>query len=379
MKSDLSTIAIHGGDPHPRIEGAVTLPVFQSATYEFENVENYYDIKYARLNNSPNHIALNKKIAHLEGGEAGLVLGSGMAAIATTALGLLSKGDHVLAQSTVYGGTWTLFNHDLPRFGITCEFAEPKDFAKLVRPETKMIYIESISNPLLEVPDFAAVTALARKNKILTVIDNTFATPVNFRPLQHGIDIAVHSATKYLNGHSDVVAGAVIASKANIEKINRMAVYLGGTLDPHACSMLDRGIKTLPVRVERQNQSAMQIASHLSLHSKIKRVFYPGLETHPNHGLAKELFAGFGGMVSFELRNENATGQFIESLKIAVHAPSLGGVESLVIQPARSSHASMAKQDRLNRGINDGLIRFSVGLESAQNLIEDLDQALAAT
>lgn len=360
---DISTDAIHGGDPHPRVEGAVTLPIFQSATYEFGDHDDYYDIKYARLNNSPNHIALNKKLALLEGGEAALVLGSGMAAIATTALGLLSKGDHILAQSTVYGGTWSLFKNDLPRFGITCDFVDPKNFADHIRGETKMIYVESISNPLMEVPDFKAITTLARQNRLLTVIDNTFATPVNFRPIEHGFDLSLHSATKYLNGHSDVVAGCVVGRKDLIAKINHMAVYLGGTLDPHACFMLDRGLKTLQVRVEKHNQSARKIAEHLRAHAKVKQVYYPG----------------YGGMLSFELNNGGATEQFIGALKIAVHAPSLGGVESLVIQPSRSSHASLTQAERNSRGITDGLIRFSVGLESVADLIGDLDRALAET
>jgi cystathionine beta-lyase/cystathionine gamma-synthase len=375
MKNDLSTTAVHGGEPHPRIEGAVTLPVFQSSTYEFEDNTSYYDIKYSRLNNSPNHLAVNQKIALLESAEAGLVLGSGMAAISSTALGLLSKGDHIVAQTTLYGASQALFQHHLPRFGITCDFAEPSQFAKLIRPETKIIYVESISNPLMEVPDFAAVTALAKKHGLLAVIDNTFASPVNFRPLKHGFDLSLHSATKYLNGHSDVVAGAVAGSKVLIDKINKMAAYLGGTLDPHACSLLQRGMKTLTVRVDRQNKTAFQLAAHLQQHPKVKSVFYPGLESHRSFANAAKYLSGFGGMMSFELRDAAATNRFMKALKIPILAPSLGGVESLVIQPALSSHGSLTAQERSERGISDALIRLSVGLENLDDLIKDLDQA----
>ncbi len=380
---DISTTAIHGGEAEPRIEGSVTMPVFQSATYEFrggaanDSEANYIDIKYSRLNNTPNHLVLNKKLALLEQGEAGLVLGSGMAAVSTTALALLSNGDHVVAQKTLYGATMSFFKKDLARFGISCDFADEGDLEKHIGNNTKMIYAESISNPLMEVPDFGAVTALAKKHGLISVIDNTFATPVNFRPLSVGFDLTLHSATKYLNGHSDVIAGCVVGSKKLIDKINNMAVHLGGTLDPHACSLLHRGLKTLSVRVERQNQSAIKIAEHLSRHAKIKAVKYPGLESHASFKNAKKYFYGFGGMMSFDLKNPGAVGKFISTLKLPIHAPSLGGVESLVIQPARSSHASLTPGERQKSGIGDGLIRLSIGLEHTDDLIQDLDQALA--
>jgi len=373
---DISTTAVHGGE-HPRVDGAVTMPVFQSATYEFAEGTSYYDIRYSRINNCPNHMALNKKLALLELGEQALVLGSGMAAISTTALALLSKGDHIVAQKTLYGASMALFSKELPRWGITCDFADPKDFAGVIRPNTKMMYMESITNPLMEVADFAAATALAKKHNLISVIDNTFATPVNFRPLNAGFDLSLHSATKYLNGHSDVVAGCVIGSKELMAHIVRMAVYLGGTLDPHACSLLQRGIKTIALRVERQNKTALQIANHLSRHGRIAAVNYPGLEGHSSFSNAKKYFSGFGGMISFELKDAGQVDRFLKKLKLPIHAPSLGGVESLVILPARSSHAGLSADERKNSGIGEGLIRLSVGLEDVQELIGDLDQALA--
>lgn len=373
---DLSTVAIHGGE-HRRIEGAVTLPIFQSSTYEFQGHESYYDIKYARLNNSPNHLALHEKLALLEGGEAALVLGSGMAAISTAVMALLENGDHIVAHKTLYGASMALFGSELKRFGITCDFGDTHELPTLIRPNTKMIYVESITNPLMEVIDFAAVTELARKHRLLAMIDNTFATPVNFRPLEHGFDVVVHSATKYLNGHSDVVAGCVVGSASLVKKIHHMAVYLGGTLDPHACSLLLRGIKTLVVRVEKQNQSALKLARFLRDQSQVARVHYPGLETHATFQAAQKYFHGAGGMISFELRDAAKVDAFMRRLKVIVQAPSLGGVESLVVLPAKTSHAGLTREQRLKCGVSDGLIRFSVGLEEVSELIRDLEQALA--
>lgn len=375
---DLSTIAVHGGDIEPRIEGAVNLPIFQTANYEYQDVEDYRDIRYARLNNSPNHLALHGKLAELEGGEAALALGSGMAAISSVAFGLLRSGDHIVAQKTLYGGTYSLFTKELGRFGIACDLAESEaDFERLVKPATKMIYVESMSNPLLEIPDFELILKIAKKHSLFSVIDATFTTPVNFRPLTLGFDVALHSATKYLNGHSDVVAGAVIGRKSLVEQINAMAIHLGGMLDPHAAFLLHRGLKTLPLRVERQNRSALQVAQYLSQHKAVEKVNYPGLESHATFSRAKKFFTGFGGMMSFDLKHENGVDRFLKSLKLPILAPSLGGVESLVILPSRTSHMVLGPEGRKKTGIGEALVRFSVGLENPEDLIADLDQALA--
>ncbi len=373
---DISTLAVHAGEISPRIEGAISMPVFQSANFEFHDEGDYANIKYARLNNTPNHLALHAKLAALENGEDALVLASGMAAISTTLLALLSKGDRILTQKTLYGGTFSLLAQELARFGIEADVAADENWEAKIRPETRMIYAETISNPLMEVPDFQKVLATARKHKLISVIDNTFASPVNFKPIDLGFDLSLHSATKYLNGHSDLIAGCVIGSKARIKTISHTAAHLGATLDPHGCSLLHRGLKTLGVRVERQNQTALRLADFLSHHENVATVNYPGLPSHPAHSRAREYFKGFGGMLSFELKNPSQVESFLGRLKIPVLAASLGGVESLVIIPARSSHLSLTAEERRQSGITDGLIRFSTGLEGADDLIADLKQAL---
>jgi cystathionine beta-lyase/cystathionine gamma-synthase len=377
--ASISTQLIHAGEPQPRIEGSVCMPVFQSANFVATDEGQYDAIKYARLNNTPNHVALHLKLAAIENGEAALVLGSGMAAISTALFGLLKSGDHILAQKTVYGGTFSVITEDLKRFGVSVDFvdaSEPGSWAAKVKPSTKMVYVESISNPLMEVPELSAVTSFARKANLYSVIDNTFATPVNFRPLDLGFDISLHSATKYLNGHSDIVAGAVIGSKNLITQIAHSAAHLGGTLDPHACFLLHRGMKTLALRMQHHNMAALKVARHLSEHRAIRSVNYPGLESSPSHPRAKEYFSGFGGMLSFELKDLEKTEKFLSALKYPLVAASLGGVESLVILPARSSHLGMKPEDRRAAGIGDGLIRYSVGIEDPVDLIADLDLAL---
>lgn len=377
--ASISTQLIHAGEPQPRIEGSVCMPVFQSANFVVTDEGQYDAIKYARLNNTPNHVALHMKIAAIENAEAALVLGSGMAAVSHTFLGLLKAGDHILAQKTLYGGTFSLITEDLRRFGVGVDYVDatqPATWLPKLKDSTKVFYVESISNPLMEVPNFTEVVSFARKTNLTTVIDNTFASPVNFRPLDLGFDISLHSATKYLNGHSDVVAGAVAGSKRLIAQIAHAAAHLGGTLDTHACFLLHRGMKTLALRMQHHNVAAMKIARHLEEHKAIKSVHYPGLEGSPSHQLAKEHFTGFGGMLSFELRDGAKTEKFMAALKYPLVAASLGGVESLVILPAKSSHLGMKPEERRAAGIPDGLIRYSVGIEDPLDLIADLDQAL---
>ncbi len=376
----IETLLIHAGEPEPRIGGAVAMPIFQSSTFEYTGQASYHDLKYIRLNNTPNHVALHRKLAAIEGAEAALVAASGMAAISTALLALLSCGDHLLAQNCLYGGTHDLLTSDFPAFGIAVDFIDaddPGSWAGRLRPATRALYVETTSNPLLEVADLKAAVDFAKTHRLVSIVDNTFASPVNFRPAEIGFDLSLHSGTKYLNGHSDIVAGAIIGRADLIEKITHKLNHLGGSLDPHACFLLHRGLKTLAVRVRHQNQSALEIARFLERHPAIARVNYPGLESHPRHRRARELFDGFGGMLSFELRGGVAAAdRFIDRVKLPISAPSLGGVESLITRPATTSHSGMSPQDRRRLGIADGLIRFSVGLEALDDLIEDFAQGL---
>ncbi len=383
MKDKLGSIetkAIHAGEPRPRIAGAVVMPVFQSATYQYAGEKSYDDVRYIRLNNTPNHLALAEKLAALENAEDAVVTASGMAAISTSLLTFLRQGDHLLAQDCLYGGTHDFVTRDIKEFGISYDFidgSEPESWKRNLKPTTKVIYVETISNPLMQVPDLEAVVSFAKSHGLVSMIDNTFASPVNFRPLEMGFDLSLHSATKYLNGHSDIVAGAVIGKSNLIEKVTHKLNHLGGSLDPHAAFLLHRGIKTLALRVKQHNESAVQIAHFLEKHPAVAKVNYPGLESHPNHERAKRLFDGFGGMMSFELHDgvEGAE-SFMRAARLPAVAPSLGGVETLVTRPSLTSHSGLSPEDRRRLGISDGLIRLSVGIEATQDLIEDFEQAL---
>ncbi|MGE4131116.1 MAG: PLP-dependent aspartate aminotransferase family protein [Bdellovibrionales bacterium] len=376
---DIETELIHTDHLPQNPAGAVVTPIYQSANYLFESQGQYENIRYGRLNNTPNQILLGQKIAGLEKTEDALVLASGMAAISNSLLSLLASGDHLLVQKTLYGGTMSLILKEFSRLGIEFDILDSNDpsaWDRQLRGNTKAIYVEAISNPLMEVPCFEDVVRFARDNRLVSLIDSTFATPINFRPADVGFDLILHSATKYLNGHSDVVAGVVAGRRDLIQEVRRIAAHLGGSLDPHACFLLERGLKTLAVRVERQNATALELAHFLSQAPQVKSVNYPGLETSSSYGNAKRYFSGFGGMLSFELQSPQVE-DFLKSLKIPLYAASLGGVESLVIQPARSSHLSLTPAERERAGISEGLIRFSVGLESAKDLIEDLRSALS--
>jgi len=376
----LETEVIHGGDAKKDFGGAVVLPVFQSATFRYSGETTYEAVRYIRLNNTPNHLVIQARLAALEKAEAALVTGSGMAAMSAALLSLLAKGDHLLAQRTLYGGTFDLLTRDFPDFGIDFDFVDPKapeSWESKVRPNTRVMLVETISNPLVDVGNLPAVVDFARSHGLVTVIDNTFATPVNFRPIEHGFDVVIHSCTKYLNGHSDIVAGAVIGTKEMVAGANRRLLHLGGCLDPHACFLLERGMKTLALRVRHQNESALQISRFLSGHPEVERVYYPGLENSGGDPATLRLFSGYGGMLSFEVQGDlERTRRFIETLEIPVEAPSLGGVESLVTRPSTTSHAGLSREERESLGIRDGLVRFSVGIEAVDDLIADLDQAL---
>jgi len=378
----LETRIIHAGEPKPRIQGAVAMPIFQSAMFEYAGETDYHDLKYIRLNNTPNATVLHAKLASLEGAEAALVTASGMAAISTTLLSFLSTGDHVLAQSCLYGGTHDFLTRDFRSFGIAYDFIDaddPSSWESRVRPETKVVYVETLTNPLLELADLEAIAEFARSRGLVSIIDNTFATPVNFRPLEHGFDLSVHSCTKYMNGHSDIVAGAVMGRADLVDRIKHKLDHLGGSLDPHAAFLLHRGVKTLAVRVRHQNGSALEIAKFLESRPEVARVNYPGLASHRRHDRAKRLLAGFGGMLSFELKGGAAAAKrFITETTLPIKAPSLGGVETLLTQPALTSHAGMSSEDRRKLGITDGLVRMSVGLEATEDIVEDFEKALGA-
>jgi cystathionine beta-lyase/cystathionine gamma-synthase len=376
-----STKLVHAGEPEPKIVGAVAMPVFQSSTFEYEGAADYHDIRYIRLSNTPNHDVLARKLAALEETEAALVTGSGMAAIASALLALLKAGDHVLAHDCLYGGTRGLLTGDLPALGVTATFVDagrPETFAAALRPNTKVFYVEAITNPLMEVVDLDAVVAFAKAHGLVTFIDSTLATPVNYRPATRGFDLVLHSATKYLNGHSDLVAGAVMGKAELVSRVKRKLDHLGGILDPHACYMLQRGLKTLEVRVERQNASALLLARHLARHSAVSAVFHPGLESHPGFARAKAWFGGTGGMLSFRPGGGVSSAErLLARVKVATSAPSLGGPETLVTRPAATSHSGLSESERAALGVTDDLVRVSVGLEAIDDLIEDFDQALA--
>ncbi len=381
-KTHIETKLIHAGEPHPRPGGAVSMPIFQSSTFEYEGQSSYHDIKYIRLNNTPNHIVLHNKLAALENAEAAIVTASGMAAISTTLLTILSAGDHVLIQDCLYGGTHDLIAKDLPSFGIAFDFidsSDPHSWKTKLQRNTKAIYVEAMSNPLLQVADLKAVVRFAKEQGLVSLIDNTFASPVNFRPSEWGLDLSLHSATKYLNGHTDIVAGAVIGRADLVERIKHRLDHLGGSLDPHACYLLHRGMKTLALRVRYQNDSALALARFLEGHGAVERVNYPGLESHPGHARARELFDGFSGMLSFEpAGGYEAAQRFMQKVTVPIVAPSLGGVETLVTLPATTSHAGLSADDRRRLGISDSLIRVSVGIENTADLIADFDRALQA-
>ena len=377
---DIETQLVHAGEPEERVEGAVALPIFQSATFEYAGQESYDDLKYIRLNNTPNHRAVQEKLAAIEGGETAVVTGSGMAAITTSLLTFLKAGDHLLAQNCLYGGTHSFATRDLPGVGVKVDFIDGNDpgaWGGLLRPETRVIYVETMTNPLLEVADLEGVVRFAREHGLVSMVDNTFASPVNFRPLGMGFDLSIHSGTKYLNGHSDIVAGCVIGPEALVERVLHLLNHLGGCLDPHACFLLHRGMKTLALRVRQQNENAMRLAQFLEGHPAVQRVNYPGLESHPQHVQAQAWFEGCGGVLSFEAQGDaGAADRLISRLHLPISAPSLGGVETLITRPATTSHAGLSAEERAEIGIRDRLVRVAVGIESAEDLCADFEEGL---
>lgn len=376
----LDTRAVHDGEPDPRIEGAVSLPVFQTSTYTHEDPD--APVRYVRYNNSPNHEALHAKLASLTSTDDALVTASGMAAISSALLAVLDAGDHLVAPSNLYGGTLDLFEDLLPRVDIQHSFLPeggPSAWNDVLKPSTSVLYVESITNPLLEVPDLKALVDFAEEHDLVSVIDSTFASPVNLRPAELGFDVVLHSGTKYLAGHSDLAAGVVAGTADLVERVGDTLTLLGGMLDPHACFLLHRSLKTLGVRVRRQNRTAQVVAEALNTHDAVERVLYPGLPAHPDHDRAHRLLDGFGGMVSFVLAPSASVETFFDTLSLPIRAPSLGGVETLVTQPIHTSHKSVAPDVRKEMGITERFVRLSVGLEGNDDLTDDLTTALDAS
>ena len=374
------TKLIHAGEPKPRINGAINVPIFQSSTYEYTGEGSYHDVRYLRLSNTPNHLALHKKIAALEGAEAALVTSSGMSAIATALLTFLKAGDHLLAHNTLYGGTADFVNNELPEYGIERDLIDasnPSEWDSKLKPNTKVVYIETITNPLMDVPELGKILEFSKSHNLISMIDNTFASPVLYCPVVEGFDLSLHSCTKYINGHSDIVAGAVIGSANYVDQVTKKLNHLGGSLDSNACFLLHRGIKTLALRMNKQCENALLIAHFLENHPQVKKVNFPGLESSSSFERAQEFLCGFGAMLSFEIDGGvDQADQFINHLQYAISAPSLGGVETLVTRPVTTSHALMNQTERKVAGISDRLIRYSVGIEAADDLIADLQQAL---
>ncbi len=376
----LRTRAVHAGEPRPPLEDAVVQPIFQSSTYLLTGDESYHDIRYLRLSNNPNQKAVAAKLADLEGTEAAVVTASGMAAITCALLTFVKQGDHVIAQDCLYGGTLEFLREIAPGLGIETTFVsleEPGVWEEARRPSSRVFYVESTTNPLMEVGRLDEVAAFARRQGLISMIDNTFATPINFRPREMGYDIVLHSATKYLNGHTDLVAGVVAGSREHVLSMRETLNITGGSLDPHPCFLLGRGLKTLPLRLAAQNESALALARALDDHPAVARVRYPGLPQDPSHQRAERWFAGFGAMLSFTPRGGvSARDRLLKRLQIPLVAPSLGGVETLVSCPATSSHAGLPPQARRDLGIEDELVRVSVGIEDAEDLIADFMHAL---
>lgn len=372
----LNTICTHTGELKDETYKGAISPLYMGTSYAFEDV----DIKrYPRYFNTPNQIGLSQKIAALEHAEAAMVFGSGMAAVSTALLAFLGSGDHVVLQNMLYGGTYSLVTDQFERYGISYSFTdglEPADFEAKVQNNTRVIYVETPSNPLLTITDLKAVARIASKYGLVTMIDNTFASPVNQNPIDFGIDVVIHSATKYMGGHSDICAGAVATSDKYMAPIMKLARSLGGSLSDYTVWLLDRSLKTMGLRVKAQNANAMRLATYLNDNLDIERVYYPGLPSHPDHELAKAQMHGFGGMLSFELNAHLDPSEFQKSLLLIKPVMSLAGVESTVISPAKTSHASLSSEERQHQGITDGLIRFSLGIEEPEDLIADIEQAL---
>ena len=378
--SGLSTTALHGGAPHQPPGAPVVAPIFQSVNYmqEFGTEEG---LRYTRYANTPNIETVQRRLALLEGAESALVLSSGMGATACAMLALLRPGDHLLTSSWIYGGTRRLFYDEFRTLGIEVTEVDPlesRSWRRGMRKETRAIFVESPVNPTCRVLDLHNAAQLAKEHGIALVVDSTFASPINFRPLEHGADVVIQSTTKFLNGHHDILGGAVMGTASYIDEVRRKMILWGQAPDPFACWLLERGLKTLAVRVRQQNVNAQRLAEWCATRPEFARVHYPGLPDHPDHARATELLDGFGGMMAVELTGGGAAAdRFVKRLTVVKYAPSLGGVDSLVSAPRYSSHAHMSVEERAAIGIPEGFLRVSVGLEDVEDLVADFAHALA--
>jgi len=372
----MNTICTHTGAVEDVVHGGAVSPIYMSTSYDFI----YKSTKrYPRYFNTPNQELLAKKIAALEAAEAGLIFSSGMAAISNVMLMALKSGDHAVIQNDIYGGTRNFIESHFKSYGIDYSFTKDltsKAFRDCLKTNTKLIYIETPSNPMLKLVDIFAIAKLGKSKGILTAIDNTFATPVIQKPITLGVDIVIHSATKYFGGHSDITAGAVASSQKIVDKLWDLAKDFGGNLSDFSVWMLERSMKTLAIRVKAQQKNARKLARFLEKHAAVAAVYYPGLKSHPNHDLAKAQMRGYGAMLSFELHENYPAMSFLKSLSLIKPTMSLAGVESTMIMPSRTSHALLSEADRMAQGISDQLIRFSVGIESKKDLIYDIKHAL---
>jgi cystathionine beta-lyase/cystathionine gamma-synthase len=375
----LPTLAVHAGEPPHDVDSPVVTPLHQSVSY-VQEVGTDEGLKYPRYGNTPNAEVVQKKLAALERAEAAVVLSSGMGATACALMALLRPGDHLLASRDIYGGTQRLLTEELTSLGIDVTLVDPfeaRGWRKRMRKETRAVFIESPVNPTCRVLDLKPLSYLTHDSGVALVVDSTFASPINLRPLEHGADVVIHSATKFLNGHHDVMGGVVLGTASYVEEVRQKMIMWGQVPDPFGCWMLERGLKTLDVRIKRQNENAMRIATWCAERKEVRAVHYPGLEDHPDHEVALDQMDGFGGMLALELAGAGrAADRFVRKLRIIRHAPSLGGVDSLVSEPRFTSHAHLTAEERARRGLPDGFLRLSVGIEDAADLIADIEHAL---
>jgi cystathionine beta-lyase len=370
------TQCVHTGTISDPFSGGLNSPIFTSSSFVYLDAD---ENVYPRYFNTPNQKAVTAKLCALEKTESGLLFSSGMAAISTVVYAFVGQGDHVVMQRDIYGGTHHFATAEFDRFGIEYTFVanRPENFEQAIRDNTQLIYVETPSNPLLMITDIEAVAKIAREHGITSAIDNTFASPINQNPADMGIDIVAHSGTKYLGGHSDICCGTVLGSRPLIDRIKSSAVNFGGSLNAATCHLLERSLKTLGIRVEKQNSNALAVARHLASHENVKRVYYPGLENHPGFEVARNQMRGFGGMLSFELLEAKIEPRrFVRSLEMIRPALSLGGVETIICAPAATSHVKLSAAERSELGISDGLFRLSVGIEDVEDIITDLDRAM---
>jgi cystathionine beta-lyase/cystathionine gamma-synthase len=377
----LATTALHGGREPTDVDDPVVTPIYQSVNF-IQEIGTAEGLRYPRYGNGPNAEQLQRRLAALEGAESGLVLGSGMGATACALLALLRPGDHLLASSWIYGGTYRLLTREFEAMGIRVTLVDPmeaRSWRRALRKHTRAIFLESPVNPSCRVIDLRPIRYLTQDSGLALVVDSTFASPVAFRPIEQGADVVIHSATKLLNGHDDVVLGVVLGTASYIEEVRQKMMMWGQSPDPFACWLLERGLKTLDVRVRRASENARQLAEWCSTRPEITRVHYPGLASHPDHTVARETLDGFGSMMAIELAGGgDAADAFLRRLSIITHAPSLGGVETLISEPRFTSHADLTSEQRDAAGLPDGFLRISVGIEGIEDLIADLDRALEA-